>query len=228
MMRLLIAEDDVVTARLLRGLTASWGYDVTAVDDGATALAILKADDPPQVALLDWMMPGMDGPEVCRIARKEQAGPPTYIILLTSRDARIDVVAGLEAGADDYLVKPFDPEELRARLNAGVRIVDLQQRLAAHVAELELALANVHQLSGLLPICSYCKSIRDDSDYWHKVEDYVTGHSEAQFTHGICPKCFERVAGEIPDEPRTPCEAPATPPGGVSVASPETAASPHH
>jgi DNA-binding response OmpR family regulator len=128
-MRLLIAEDDVVTARLLRGLADSWGYDVTAVDDGTTALAVLQADDPPQVAVIDWMMPGLHGPDICRSARREQSGPPTYIILLTSRDARTDVVAGLEAGADDYLVKPFDPEELRARLNAGVRIIDLQQRL---------------------------------------------------------------------------------------------------
>jgi sigma-B regulation protein RsbU (phosphoserine phosphatase) len=203
-MRLLIAEDDVVTARLLRGLTDSWGYEVTAVDDGATALAVLQADDPPQVALLDWMMPGLSGPDVCRIARKEPSGAPTYIILLTSRDARTDVVAGLDAGADDYLVKPFDPEELRARLNAGARIVDLQQRLAAQVGELEHALANVRRLSGLLPICSYCKSIRDDSDYWHRVEEYVTMHSEAQFTHGICPKCFERVTGEVLDEPQKP------------------------
>jgi sigma-B regulation protein RsbU (phosphoserine phosphatase) len=200
-MRLLIAEDDVVTARLLTGLAGSWGYDVTAVDDGTTALAVLQAGEPPQVALIDWMMPGLNGPEVCRIARKEQSGPPTYIILLTSRDAPTDVVAGLEAGADDYLVKPFDPEELRARLNAGVRIIDLQQRLAAHVAELEAALGNVRRLKGLLPICSYCKSIRDDSSYWHQVEEYVTEHSDAQFTHGVCPKCFDRVMGEIADAP---------------------------
>jgi phosphoserine phosphatase RsbU/P len=203
-MRILIAEDDVVTARVLKGLLDAWGYDVTAVHDGTAALAVLQADNPPDLVLLDWMMPGRDGPDVCRTAREQKPSAPTYIILLTSRDAGVDVVAGLDAGADDYLVKPFNPEELRARLNAGVRIIDLQQRLAAHVAELEVALANVRRLSGLLPICSYCKSIRDDSDYWHRVEEYVTEHSEAVFTHGICPKCFEVVAGQVPNEPAGP------------------------
>jgi phosphoserine phosphatase RsbU/P len=202
-MRILIAEDDVVTARLLEGLLTSWGYDVTAVDNGASALAVLQAAQAPGLALLDWMMPGLDGPEVCRMAREQRPGAATYIILLTSREARTDVVAGLDAGADDYLVKPFHPEELRARLKAGVRIIDLQKRLAAHVAELELALANVQRLSGLLPICSYCKSIRDDANYWHRVEEYVTEHSEVQFTHGICPKCFDAVTRQIDNESRT-------------------------
>lgn len=200
-MRILIAEDDVVTARLLMRLIDSWGYGVTAVNDGAAALAILQADDAPQLALLDWMIPGLNGPEVCRMARERQSSTPTYVILLTSRDARADVVAGLEAGADDYIVKPFDPEELRARLKAGVRIIDLQQRLAIHVGELELALANVRRLSGLLPICSYCKAIRDDSDYWHQVEEYVAVHSEAQFSHGICPKCFDLAEKQMLNEP---------------------------
>jgi DNA-binding response OmpR family regulator len=182
-------------------LIDSWGYGVTAVNDGAAALAILQADDAPQLALLDWMIPGLNGPEVCRMARERQSSTPTYVILLTSRDARADVVAGLEAGADDYIVKPFDPEELRARLKAGMRILDLQQRLAIHVRELELALANVRRLSGLLPICSYCKAIRDDSDYWHQVEEYVAVHSEAQFSHGICPKCFHLAETQMLNEP---------------------------
>ena len=137
------------------------------------------------------MMPGMNGPDVCRKVREQQPGIPTYVILLTSCDAPTDVVAGLDAGADDYLVKPFEPEELRARLNAGSRIVDLQQRLAVQINDLQAALANVHRLSGLLPICMYCKAIRDDSDYWHRVDEYVTTHSEAKFSHGICPKCID-------------------------------------
>jgi DNA-binding response OmpR family regulator len=200
-MRILIAEDDVVTARLLTRLIDSWGYEVTPVNDGAAALAILHADDAPQLALLDWMMPGLNGPEVCRMARERRPSTPSYVILLTSRAARMDVVAGLEAGADDYIVKPFDPEELRARLKAGARIIDLQQRLATHVGELEVALANVRRLSGLLPICSYCKAIRDDSDYWHQVEEYIAVHSEAQFSHGICPKCFDLAEKQMLNEP---------------------------
>jgi sigma-B regulation protein RsbU (phosphoserine phosphatase) len=194
-MRILIAEDDLVTAHILQKLLRSWEYNTVTVKDGLAAMETLRAEDPPELALLDWMMPGKDGPDVCRVLRAEQA--TTYIILLTSRTDRADVVAGLDAGADDYLIKPFDPQELRARLKAGIRIIDLQQSLAAHVAELQDALANVRRLNGLLPICSYCKAIRDDSDYWHRVEEYVTEHADVKFSHGICPKCLEKVLDEV-------------------------------
>jgi phosphoserine phosphatase RsbU/P len=194
-MRILIAEDDLVTAHILQKLLRSWEYNTVTVKDGLAAMETLRAEDPPELALLDWMMPGKDGPDVCRVLRAEQA--TTYIILLTSRTDRADVVAGLDAGADDYLIKPFDPQELRARVKAGIRIIDLQQKLAAHVAELQDALANVRRLNGLLPICSYCKAIRDDSDYWHRVEEYVTEHADVKFSHGICPKCLEKVLDEV-------------------------------
>lgn len=188
-MRILIAEDDLVTSRILERLNQSWGNETVLVKDGPAALAELQSPDGPQLALLDWMMPGLDGPDVCR--RIREAGGSSYLILLTSKTERGNIVEGLDAGADDYLVKPFDPEELRARVNAGMRIIDLQQRLAGKVVELEGALANVRTLRGLIPICSYCKAIRDDSDYWHRVEEYVTEHSDAKFSHGICPKCLE-------------------------------------
>ena len=188
-MRILIAEDDPVTARILDQLGRTWGYEMMLVKDGPASLAELQKGDGPQLALLDWVMPGMDGPEVCR--RVREAGGSNYLILITAKDNRADIVAGLDAGADDYLVKPFDPAELRARIKAGIRILDLQARLAAHVTELQDALANVRRLSGLLPMCSYCKAIRDDSDYWHRVEEYVTEHADVSFSHGICPKCLE-------------------------------------
>jgi phosphoserine phosphatase RsbU/P len=197
MRRILIAEDEAVTRRLLEGLTSSWGYDVAAVEDGEAALAVLQSDNPPELALLDWVMPGLQGPDICRLVRQQNSRTPTYIILLTARKASTDVVAGLEAGADDYLAKPFAPEELRARLSAGVRIVNLEQRLAAHVSDLEHALANVRRLSGLLPICSYCKSIRDDQDYWRRVEEYISDHSEVAFTHSICPKCYAEITRQM-------------------------------
>jgi DNA-binding response OmpR family regulator len=192
-MRILIAEDDVVTGARLRGLVGSWDYEVVHVTNGSEALAVLESEDPPQLAILDWVMPEMTGVEICSRVRERQRAVPTYIVLLTSKDTSIDIVAGLDAGADDYLAKPFDPAELRARLRAGERIVDLQRRLLTHVQGLEEALANVRRLSGLLPICAYCKAIRDDSDYWHRVEEYVTDHSEVQFSHGICPDCLNSV-----------------------------------
>ena len=195
-MRILVAEDDLVTARILDGLLRAAGYEVTVVSDGPSALAALADDASPAVALLDWMLPGIDGPDIIRTIRGRHRTVPTYLILLTARKAQEDVVSGLEAGADDYLVKPFNPEELRARVKAGVRIVTLQQNLADKVGELEGALASVKKLSGLLPICGYCKSIRDDDDYWHRVDEYVTDHSEAKFSHGICPPCLAKALAD--------------------------------
>jgi len=199
-MRVLIAEDDRATARALAGLIESWGFEVVVADDGKQALALFEAEATPQLVLMDWMLPGADGPEVCRRIRALRGDSAIYIILLTSKSSRTDVVAGLEAGADEYLVKPFDAQELRARLNAGARIVDLQQRLKDQVHELGNALANVRKLTGLLPICAYCHSIRDDSNYWHRVEEYVGEHSDATFSHGICPKCLVKVTDDMVNE----------------------------
>jgi CheY-like chemotaxis protein len=116
-----------------------------------------------------------------------------YVILLTVRDRKADIVKGLEAGADDYIAKPFHEEELRVRVLVGVRIIELQRKLSQRVDELTYALQQVKQLTGLLPICSYCKKIRDDHNYWQQVESYISKHSEALFSHCICPECFERV-----------------------------------
>ncbi|HVM62628.1 MAG TPA: response regulator [Verrucomicrobiae bacterium] len=192
-MRILIAEDDVVSRRLVEATLTKWGYGVVVTTDGIQALEALKKPGAPSLAVLDWMMPGMDGAEVCRRARAEVTDRSLYIILLTAKDRKEDIVEGLTAGADDYIIKPFDRAELKARINVGERIIRLQAELSARVKELELALANVKLLQGLLPICCYCKKIRNDQNYWQQVDTYIAEHSEAQFTHGICPECREKI-----------------------------------
>lgn len=192
-MKVLIAEDSLISRRVLQETLPKWGYEVVVTADGREAWGVLQAPGAPSLAILDWVMPGMDGIEVCRRVRGATQHAATYLILLTARDAREDLLVGLEAGADDYLTKPFDFEELRVRLQVGVRVVELQQRLAERVRELEQALSRVKQLQGLLPICAHCKKIRDDKNYWQQVETYIVQHSEATFTHGICPTCWDVV-----------------------------------
>ena len=201
-MRVLVAEDDRVTGEILARTLERWGYEASVVRDGRDAWEHLRGEVAPTLAILDWMMPHMDGPDICRHVRAELPLANMYLLLVTAREARGDIVAGLNAGADDYIVKPFDPEELRARVAVGIRVLTLQQKLAERVAELETALSNVKQLRGLLPICSYCKRIRGDDQYWQQVEGYISEHSDAQFSHGICPACFETLAAELDDETR--------------------------
>jgi DNA-binding response OmpR family regulator len=201
-MKVLIAEDDRVTGEILARTLQRWGYETKVVADGAQAWEYLRNASAPTLAILDWMMPEVDGPDVCRRVRAELPLAHMYLLLVTARESRGDVVAGLDAGADDYIIKPFDPDELRARVAVGVRVLGLQQKLAERVAELQDALANVKQLRGLLPICSYCKRIRGDDQYWQQVEGYIADHSEAQFSHGICPSCYATISAELDEVAR--------------------------
>src|SRR5678816_1852168 len=196
-MQVLIAEDDRVTGEILVRALQRWHYNTTLVGDGVQALERLSVSAEPTLAILDWMMPGMDGPDVCRRVRQDLPLANMYLLLVTARESRGDVVAGLDAGADDYIIKPFDPEELRARVAVGARVLGLQQKLAERVEELQTALSNVKQLRGLLPVCSYCKRIRGDDQYWQQVEGYIAKHSDAQFSHGICPTCYQKVSDEL-------------------------------
>jgi sigma-B regulation protein RsbU (phosphoserine phosphatase) len=196
-MNVLIADDDRMAREILSRTLTRMGFSVTAVADGAEAWQHLEGVTVPELAILDWMMPRMDGPEVLRRVRRERPLANLYLILLTSLESRSDVIAGLDAGADDYIVKPFDPDELRARVQVGVRVLTLQERLSDRVAELQAALSKVKQLRGLLPICSYCKRIRGDDQYWLQVEAYIADHSDAQFSHGICPACYVEVERQI-------------------------------
>jgi phosphoserine phosphatase RsbU/P len=182
-MRILIADDDRMSLVMLKGTLEPWGFDVVVAQDGDAAWQCIVGSEPPALAIIDWMMPGIDGIELCRRVRSTELRAPVYLILLTSRTSRQDIVAGLEAGADDYLCKPFDPDELRARIHVGQRTLRL--------------IANIKRLTGLLPICSYCKRIRTDTNYWEQVESYITDHTDALFSHGICPVCMEKAMEEF-------------------------------
>ena len=188
----LVVDDEQRLRDLVRGYLEHAGFTVLVAADGQAALELAR-QHAPEVVVLDLMLPGLDGLEVCRRLRTRPAATAPYVVLLTARTRREDVVQGLEAGADDFVGKPFDREELRARLNVGVRMVALQQKLAARVRELEEAMSRVQQLQGLLPICAYCKKIRNDENYWQQVEEYISAHSAAQFSHGICPQCYAQV-----------------------------------
>lgn len=190
-MRILIADDDPVSRRLLQITLVNWHHEVKVVNDGHEAWQTLQSEKAPLLVILDWMMPGLNGLELCRQIRQTSTLPPIYLIFLTSRGKREDIIEGLYAGADDYVIKPFDVHELRARVQVGVRVLQLQIELAERVKELEMALTQVEQLKGYLPICSYCKKIRDDENYWQQVENYIEAHSKALFTHSICPDCYQ-------------------------------------
>lgn len=191
-MKLLIADDDTISQIMLKAMAAKAGYDSIVTGNGLRAYEILSQPDAPKLAILDWMMPGMDGVEVCRKVREIKTDEPSYLILLTSRANRKDIVQGLTSGANDYIIKPYDIEELHVRIGVGRRVVDLQAMLAGRIAELQAALAQIKTLHGILPICMYCKKIRDDEQYWQQVENYMTTHTEAQFSHSICPDCYKK------------------------------------
>ena len=146
-MRILIAEDETVSRRVLKMTLESWGHEVVEARDGAVALQILQNDSPPKLAILDLSMPEMDGITVCKQVRQNSSATPVYIILLTANTRKELIVTGLEAGADDYVTKPFDTDELHARVKVGMRMLDLQLSLAQRVAELELAQESLRNLT---------------------------------------------------------------------------------
>ncbi len=192
-MKVLIAEDDTVSRRLLEATLSMFGFEMVLAADGAQAWAVLQGEDPPSLAILDWMMPELDGVEICRRVRQLPTATPPYLILLTAKSEKTDVVIGLDAGANDYLTKPFDRSELRARIRVGTHVLELQQTLVRRVRELEDALSQLKQLQGLLPICSYCNKVRDEQNYWQRVESYLSEHAQVVLSHGICPDCYSTV-----------------------------------
>ena len=197
--RILIAEDDATSCTLLDLTLKKWGYITHCQANGEAAWEFLQKPDPPQLMILDWMMPKLSGIELLRRIRSMENAPPFYVLMLTTRGSKADIILGLNTGADDYLTKPFDPGELQARVRVGFRVLDLQEKLASQIRELKKASEHIRTLQGILPICSFCKKIRDDRGYWDQVEAYISRHSQAQFSHGICPDCLQRHYPDFSD-----------------------------
>jgi sigma-B regulation protein RsbU (phosphoserine phosphatase) len=176
-MRILIAEDDRISRRLLERKLTSWGYEVESCVNGVEAWEALHHDDAPNLAILNWMMPGMDGVQLCKEIRKQKHPAYTYIILLTARDHKRDIVEGIEAGADDYVTKPFNPHELKVRIRAGRRILEMQSELMQREklsGVLEMAGATCHEFNQPMQVISgYCelllKQVSKDSQVYDQV-----------------------------------------------------------
>jgi len=192
-MKVLVADDDITSRVLLMSLLQKQGHEVITAPDGAMAWEILNKPDYPKLILLDWMMPVYSGIELCKMIREKLIKFPPYIIFVTSMESKDDVVAGLNAGANDYITKPINFNEFAARVAVGCRVIQLQEALEKRVQELEDALAHIKRLQGIIPICMYCHKIRTDQKSWEQLEKYVSEHSEAVFSHGICPDCMKKM-----------------------------------
>lgn len=184
-MKILIAEDDPVSVKILQLTLEHFGHEVIAAENGAKAWEIFDRE-PVRVIVSDWMMPEVDGLELCSKVRRRPRTDYTYFILLTAIDTgRENVRKAMDAGIDDFLAKPLDREAVLMRLRVAERILDFTKQ--------------IRQLKDLLPICMYCKRVRDDRDYWQQVESYIHEHTGTNFSHGICPDCFAAQLGNFAD-----------------------------
>ncbi len=175
-MRILIADDDPVARLVLKNTLTQFGHEVIEAENGAQAWTRYRDHDV-RVLIIDWMMPELDGLELSRMVRSERRSTYVYIIMLTILEGKGSYLQTMDAGADDFISKPIDPDELAARLRVAQRILGLQ--------------AEVCQLEGLLRICTYCKKIRDHEDNWYDLDRYIAQHTDTSFSHGICPSCYD-------------------------------------
>ncbi len=202
---ILLVDDTARNIQVLAAVLDKAGYKIAAASNGQQALDMIEGVAP-DLILLDVMMPGMDGFEVCRKIKKSAAMPDIPVIMLTARTAPEDVSTGFQAGAVDYVTKPFNTKELLARVRNHVRLKIARDTRSRQIAELKAHMSQIHALSGLLPICSHCKKIRSDEGYWQQLEVYISDHSDAEFTHGICPECinthYPEYKAELDSNPR--------------------------
>jgi DNA-binding response OmpR family regulator len=191
--KILAVEDDAVARTVLHKALARLGHEVVLAEDGEAAWARVQ-EDPVRVIVSDWMMPGIDGLELCRRVRSRVGMDYVYFVLLTARDATAEnQSAAADAGVDDFLTKPLDLSELWTRLRVAERILRYTTQ--------------VRQLEELLPICSYCKKIRDDQNYWQQIEGYISDRTGSDFSHSVCPDCYTRVV--MPELAKLHAGAPA-------------------
>ena len=180
-MRILIAEDDPVSVKILQFTLEHYGHEVVTTASGTEAWESFDRD-PVRVIVSDWMMPGIDGLELCQKVRERPRTDYTYFILLTAiNTGRENLRKAMGAGIDDFLAKPLDREAILMRLRVAERILEFTTQ--------------IRQLKELIPICMYCKRVRDDSNYWDQVESYIHTHTGSNFSHGICPECFDKQMG---------------------------------
>lgn len=177
-MTILLVDDDPITVELLKAVLENSGHEVVVARNGEDAWMTL-ARQRIQVVISDWMMPKLDGLDLCQRIRARRTPEYIYFILITARSGKENYFLANEKGVDDFLTKPLRQDELQTRLRVAGRILGF--------------IRQVSDLKRLLPICSYCKRIRDDKDYWHQIESYIHDHTGADFSHSICPECFEKV-----------------------------------
>lgn len=186
--KLLVVDDNPENLAILYK-TLRDEYELTGASNGKDALRLVQTTNP-DLILLDIMMPEMSGFEVCRTLKEQDAFRDIPVIFITALIEAADEARGFEVGAVDYITKPFKPAILKHRIITHLELKSQREALARKNSELEEALARVKELSGLLPICMHCKKIRDDSGYWSQLETYISLHSQALFSHGICPECY--------------------------------------
>lgn len=192
---ILVVDDQPANLKVLLSFLQEHDYRVYMVDSGQRALDILPKIQP-DLVLLDVMMPEVNGFEVCQRMKKDEELAAIPVIFMTALDSVEDKIAGFSAGAVDYITKPFQQLEVLARISTHISLRKRER-------ELEEALEEIKTLKGILPICSYCKQIRNDKGYWQQVEEYISEHSDAMFSHGVCPTCYKKAMRGLEAESRS-------------------------
>jgi len=198
----LVAADDAIVRQALESYLGSWDCETVIVLDDKELLHRLELESHPSLLIIDGAMEAMDTDAVCRHIRLSSHAVRPYIILISHGSDGERSVFDPDSGPDDLLDSPFTKREFHARVSAGMRIIGLERKLSSLVLDLRQAATRIQKLSGLLPICSHCKKIRDDRGYWNEVENYISDHSDAEFSHAICPGCLHKYYPDVNDETR--------------------------